>query len=67
MIPLSVPNIKGNELKYVSNCIKTEWISFSGEYKITNAQKLVKTSLCLPSNTNLTKKKLIKIVKIING
>ena len=32
MIPLSVPNLKGNELKYVSNCIKTEWISSSGKY-----------------------------------
>ncbi|MDR1695381.1 MAG: LegC family aminotransferase [Endomicrobium sp.] len=29
-IPLSVPNIKGNELKYVTNAIKTEWVSTAG-------------------------------------
>ena len=32
MIPLSVPNICGNELKYVKDCIDTGWISSAGEY-----------------------------------
>ena len=32
MIPLSIPNISGNELKYVKDCIDTGWISSSGEY-----------------------------------
>jgi|TARA_Y100000294_G_scaffold164291_1_gene170926 aminotransferase in exopolysaccharide biosynthesis len=32
MIPLSVPNLCGNELKYVKRCIKTEWISSVGHY-----------------------------------
>lgn len=32
MIPLSVPNLTGNELKYVSDCINTGWISTAGEY-----------------------------------
>jgi|TARA_Y100000031_G_C8206785_1_gene379011 aminotransferase in exopolysaccharide biosynthesis len=32
MIPLSVPNLCGNELKYVKRCIKTEWISTAGHY-----------------------------------
>jgi len=32
MIPLSVPNISGNELKYVKDCIETGWISSAGEY-----------------------------------
>ncbi len=32
MIPLSVPNISGNELKYVKDCLSTGWISSSGEY-----------------------------------
>ena len=32
MIPLSVPNLCGNELKYVKKCIKTEWISTAGNY-----------------------------------
>ncbi len=29
-IPLSVPNLKANELKYVSHAVETEWISMSG-------------------------------------
>lgn len=31
-IPLSVPNLKGNELKYVSHAIQTEWVSTAGPY-----------------------------------
>lgn len=31
-IPLSVPNLTGNELKYVSNAIKSEWVSAAGFY-----------------------------------
>lgn len=31
-IPLSVPNLKGNELKYVSYAIQTEWVSTAGPY-----------------------------------
>ena len=31
-IPLSVPNLKGNELKYVTNAIETEWVSTAGPY-----------------------------------
>ncbi|MFA5528217.1 MAG: LegC family aminotransferase [Peptostreptococcales bacterium] len=29
-IPLSVPNLKGNELKYVTEAIETEWVSTGG-------------------------------------
>lgn len=32
MIPVCEPTLKGNELKYVIKCIKTNWISSSGEY-----------------------------------
>ncbi|MDR3594090.1 LegC family aminotransferase [Clostridium sp.] len=32
MIPLSVPNLKGNEEKYVLNAIRNEWISTAGSY-----------------------------------
>lgn len=32
LIPLSVPNLKGKELEYVTNAIKTEWVSTAGEY-----------------------------------
>lgn len=31
-IPLSVPNLKGNELKYVTNAVETEWVSTGGPY-----------------------------------
>ncbi len=37
-IPLSVPNLKGNELEYVTNAIKTEWVSTAGEY-VNNFEK----------------------------
>jgi perosamine synthetase len=29
-IPLSVPNLKGNELKYVTDAIEKEWVSTGG-------------------------------------
>lgn len=32
MIPLSVPNIAGNEWKYVKDCLDTGWISSVGAY-----------------------------------
>lgn len=31
-IPLSVPNFKGNELKYVTHAVNTGWVSTSGPY-----------------------------------
>lgn len=31
-IPLSVPNLKGNELEYVTDAIEKEWVSTGGEY-----------------------------------
>lgn len=32
LIPLSVPNLKGNEQKYVAHAIETEWVSTGGPY-----------------------------------
>lgn len=32
MIPLSVPNLKGNEKKYVIDAINKEWVSSQGDY-----------------------------------
>ena len=32
MIPLSVPSIKGNEWKYIKECLDTEWVSSAGRY-----------------------------------
>lgn len=31
-IPLSVPNLKGNELKYVTDAVNDEWVSTGGAY-----------------------------------
>ncbi len=31
-IPLCVPHLKGNELKYVTECVETEWVSSAGKY-----------------------------------
>ncbi len=31
-IPLSVPNLSGNELEYVTNAVETGWVSTSGPY-----------------------------------
>ncbi len=31
-IPLSVPNLKGNELAYMTEAIETEWVSTAGPY-----------------------------------
>lgn len=31
-IPLSVPNLKGNELKYVTDAVESEWVSTGGSY-----------------------------------
>ena len=31
-IPVCEPTLRGNELKYVTECVKSGWISFSGDY-----------------------------------
>ncbi len=31
-IPLSVPVLKGNEMKYLQECIDSEWVSSAGKY-----------------------------------
>jgi perosamine synthetase len=31
-IPLAVPSLNGNEIKYVKECIDTEWVSSAGKY-----------------------------------
>lgn len=32
MIPLSIPNINGNELKYIKECLDTNWVSSAGKF-----------------------------------
>ena len=39
-IPLSVPNLKGRELEYVTNAVKTEWVSTGGPYVNQFEEKL---------------------------
>ena len=39
-IPLSVPSLNGNELKYVKECIDTEWVSSAGKYVDLFEQKI---------------------------
>jgi perosamine synthetase len=40
VIPLSVPNIAGNEWKYVKDCLDTGWISSVGAY-VTQFEQMV--------------------------
>ena len=40
MIPLSVPLISGNELKYVKDCLDSAWISSAGSY-VDKFEKMV--------------------------
>lgn len=39
-IPLSVPNLKGNELRYVTDAIETEWVSTAGPYVSSFEEKV---------------------------
>ncbi len=40
MIPLSVPNISGNEWKYIKDCLDTNWVSSVGSYVNLFEQKM---------------------------
>jgi len=42
MIPLSIPNIYGNEWKYVKDCLDTGWISSAGDYVNKFEQSIAK-------------------------
>ena len=39
-IPLSTPNLIGNESKYLKECVKTEWVSSSGKFVETFENKI---------------------------
>lgn len=41
-IPLSVPNLKGRELEYVTHAIESEWVSTAGPYITDFEQSLAK-------------------------
>lgn len=46
-IPLSVPNLKGNELKYVTQAVTSEWVSTAGPY-ITEFEKKIAEYVHVP-------------------
>lgn len=45
-IPLSVPNLKGNELKYVTHAVETEWVSTGGPYINEFEEKIAVYAKC---------------------
>ena len=47
-IPLSVPNLKGNEQKYVTDAIETEWVSTAGPY-VELFEKKIAEYVCVPA------------------
>ncbi len=47
-IPLSVPNLKGKELDYVTEAVKTEWVSTGGPY-IKDFEKAIADYVHVPA------------------
>lgn len=45
-IPLSVPNLKGKELEYVTHAIETEWVSIGGPYVNEFEIKIAEYTMC---------------------
>ncbi len=45
-IPLSVPNLKGKELMYVTHAVETEWVSTGGPYVIDFELKVAEYAKC---------------------
>ena len=48
MIPLSVPNLKGNELLYVKQAVESEWVSTAGPY-VSQFEKNIAEYVKVPS------------------
>ncbi|MBF4695137.1 LegC family aminotransferase [Fusibacter ferrireducens] len=45
-IPLSVPNLKGKELEYVTHAVETEWVSTGGPYVSEFEEKIAAYAKC---------------------
>lgn len=45
-IPLSVPNLKGKELEYVTHAVETEWVSTGGPYVNDFEMKVAEYAKC---------------------
>lgn len=52
-IPLSVPEIRGNEWKYVKECLDTNWVSSAGQY-VTRFEKAVSEFVGAPAAVGCT-------------
>ena len=58
-IPLSVPNLRGNELKYVSEAVESEWVSTAGGYvnqfetSVANAVSVERAVACQSGTAGL--------------
>lgn len=48
IIPLSVPNLMGNERKYMNDAVEAQWVSTGGNY-ITNFEKSVAEFINVPN------------------
>lgn len=48
IIPLSVPNLTGNERKYMNDAVEAQWVSTGGNY-ITNFEKSVAEFINVPN------------------
>ncbi len=46
MIPLSVPNLKGNESKYLKECVDTEWVSSVGKFVEEFEEQIIQYTKC---------------------
>ena len=46
-IPLSVPNLKGKELEYVTHAVETEWVSTGGPYVNDFELKVAEYAKCI--------------------
>lgn len=52
MIPLSVPNLSGREMEYVNDCLKSGWISTSGDF-VSRFEQEFATKLKVPDALSL--------------
>ncbi len=67
LIPLSVPSIKGNEWKYVKECLDTEWVSSAGKYVDVFEQKIAEYTGAKYAVSTVNGTAALHIALIISG
>jgi perosamine synthetase len=45
-VPLAVPDLRGNELKYLTECVEDNWISSAGPHVVALEEKMAEISNC---------------------